>query len=64
MSIIYCEKHHRHFDSDFDSECPECEEECEFCGGEGVVTTDADDGEGHIMRGAGNEVPCVCQLEE
>lgn len=64
MSIIYCEKHHRHYDSDYDEECPECEEECEHCGGEGVVRTDADDGEGHIMRGAGGEVPCICQIEE
>lgn len=45
-------------------ESPGCEEECEHCGGEGVVRTDADDGEGHIMRGVGGEVPCICQIEE
>lgn len=64
MSIIYCEKHHRHFDSDFDSECPECEEECEFCGGEGEVTVDEfDPDSGQMMRGVGHQ-KCVCQLED
>lgn len=27
MSIIYCHKHNRHVDTDYDVECPECEEE-------------------------------------
>lgn len=36
---------------------------CEYCLGEGYVVSDADDGEGHIMRGAGEEVKCVCQYE-
>ena len=38
-------------------------EECDYCGGEGVITGDADDGEGHLMRGAGDEETCICQLE-
>lgn len=63
MSIIYCEKHHRHYDSDFDIDCLECEEECEYCGGTGEVATDEDDGEGHIMRGVGTE-KCICQIEQ
>jgi hypothetical protein len=27
MSIIYCEKHDLHWDSDFLEECPQCENE-------------------------------------
>lgn len=27
MSMMYCDIHHRHFDSDFETDCPECEEE-------------------------------------
>lgn len=27
MSMMYCEKHNRHFDSDYDTECPECEDD-------------------------------------
>ena len=29
MSMMYCDIHHRHFDSDFETDCPECEEEVE-----------------------------------
>lgn len=36
------------------------EGECIYCGGEGEVATDEDDGEGHIMRGVGTQ-KCVCQ---
>ena len=36
--------------------------ECEYCGGEGVLSTDVDDGEGHLMQGVGEE-KCICQLE-
>jgi len=57
MSIMYCEKHDEHFDSDFHTECEEC-------GGGGYVTEDADDGEGHIMRGAGDWVRCICNLKK
>ncbi len=41
MSMIYCYKHDRHFDSDFDTECSDCEAEddtiiktdtCSVCG--------------------------------
>ena len=38
MSIIYCEKHDRHWDSDFKEGCPVCENEptpnevCAYCG--------------------------------
>lgn len=24
---MYCDIHHRHFDSDYETDCPECEEE-------------------------------------
>ena len=27
MSMMYCDIHHRHFDSDFETDCPECEDE-------------------------------------
>lgn len=27
MSIIYCHKHDRHVDTDYDTDCPECEDE-------------------------------------
>ena len=27
MSMIYCHKHDRYVDTDFDVECPECEED-------------------------------------
>lgn len=27
MSIIYCYKHDKHFDSDYDEDCSECIEE-------------------------------------
>ena len=38
----------------------EKEERCEYCKGTGEVSTDEDDGEGHIMRGVGTE-KCICQ---
>lgn len=27
MSVMYCEKHDRYHDTDYDLECPVCEEE-------------------------------------
>lgn len=36
------------------------EDECEFCGGEGFVVTDEDDGEGHVRIGVGHR-RCVCK---
>lgn len=63
MSIIYCHKHDRHYDSDFEDDRPKCEELCEYCNGEGVVATDVDDGEGHLMRGVGDSKPCICQIK-
>ena len=39
------------------------EEVCDYCGGEGVVNSDVDDGEGHLMHGVGDEEKCICQLE-
>lgn len=27
MSMMYCHEHDRHYDSDYDYECPECEDE-------------------------------------
>lgn len=62
MSIMYCHKHDTHFDSDLESDCVECENECEFCAGTGVVNEDVSDGEGHTMRGVGDEKPCICQV--
>lgn len=42
----------------------DCQEEvCEFCLGEGTVSTDESDGEGHIMRGVGTE-KCICQIRD
>jgi len=29
MSRMYCHKHDRHVDTDYDVECPECEDELE-----------------------------------
>ena len=26
MSMMYCHKHDRHYDTDYDTECPRCEE--------------------------------------
>lgn len=43
-------------------EC-EVEEVCEFCLGEGEVSEDVDDGEGHTMRGVGTR-KCICRVEE
>lgn len=64
MSIMICEKHHRHYDSDFHEDCPECEEECEFCGGEGEVAVDEfDPDSGQYMRGVRTK-KCVCQVNE
>jgi hypothetical protein len=40
MSIIYCEKHDRRWDSDFLMECPGCECEtvpCTRCNGTGAI---------------------------
>lgn len=62
MSIIYCEKHHRHYDSDFDEECPGCEEECEFCHGAGGWHSDAIDRDGNIEVGVGEWEKCICQI--
>ena len=36
------------------------EDECEFCGGDGYVTVDEDDGEGHSMGGVGSR-RCICR---
>ena len=38
------------------------DEVCELCGGTGEITTDEDDGEGHIQRGVGTR-KCICQIE-
>jgi hypothetical protein len=38
MSMIYCHKHDKHYDSDYDTDCVECENEatevdhCVVCG--------------------------------
>lgn len=48
--------------SDCKKEC-EVEEVCEFCYGDGEVSTDEDDGEGHIMRGVGSQT-CICRVRE
>ncbi len=61
MSIMICEKHDRHYDSDF-TDCPECEDECEYCGGTGETATDETDSDGNIMRGVGTQ-KCICQYE-
>lgn len=41
MSIIYCEKHDRKWDSDFKSSCPVCDAdewpECAACNGYGYI---------------------------
>ena len=37
------------------------EERCEECHGEGEVSIDEDDGEGHIMSGVGTS-KCECQI--
>lgn len=34
---------------------------CEECDGTGFVAYDAEDGEGHTMRGAGGMRVCICQ---
>lgn len=43
------------------------EYECEYCGGlngeHHEIATDEDDGEGHIMRGAGVPVACPATKE-
>lgn len=63
MSIIYCDKHDKHFDSDFEEDCPKCEEECEHCGGEGEVAVDVLDPDSmRYMAGVGSQ-PCICRLE-
>ena len=36
---------------------------CPECHGEGEVSTDVDDGEGHTMRGVGTE-KCRCQIKD
>lgn len=33
MSIIYCHTHDRHVDTDYETDCPECEEEVEVAPG-------------------------------
>lgn len=66
---MMCDKHQTFFDSDFYEECAVCEseysdaDECEWCGGTGEVMVDAEDGEGHTMRGAGGFKKCTCKLE-
>jgi len=35
----------------------------EYCLGEGVVSCDESDGEGHIMKGVGTQ-KCVCQIKD
>ena len=49
-----------------DASCENCgwEEVCEFCHGSGTTHEDVDDGEGHLMRGVGKEIPCICQIEK
>jgi len=37
---------------------------CDFCDGDGERSTDVDDGEGHLMRGVGDKVKCICQIKE
>jgi hypothetical protein len=43
-------------------------DQCEHCGGldgeHDEIPTDEDDGEGHIMRGAGRPIPCPALTEE
>lgn len=39
------------------------EEECEYCGGSGEVSTNSIDSSGNIERGTGSEV-CVCMIKE
>ena len=38
------------------------EDTCEECCGTGEVSTDEDDGEGHIMHGVGTK-KCICQYD-
>lgn len=38
----------------------EKEDVCEFCGGDGFITLDEDDGEGHTRAGVGQR-RCVCK---
>jgi rubrerythrin len=54
------EQREKNYDIDSDYE-----DKCEVCGGEGWVREDASDGEGHIMRGAGDDVRCPeCNSKE
>lgn len=39
------------------------DEQCTMCDGEGVVAVDESDGEGHYMRGVG-EQKCLCRLDD
>lgn len=39
MSMMYCHTHDRHYDSDYDTDCPECEEMPETVT---IYSTDAD----------------------
>lgn len=49
--------------------CSKCKEKCEveevcaFCLGDGEVSTDEQDGEGHTMRGVGTQT-CPCSVKE
>lgn len=43
---------------------PEKEEVCEYCTGTGEISTDVDDGEGHVMQGVGDKQKCICQIKE
>lgn len=43
----------------------DCQEVCEFCGGEGEYYGDEDDGEGHVARGVTGPFPCpVCNPKD
>jgi len=46
------------------TETPNVKELCEYCEGTGEISTDVDDGEGHIMHGAGDKEPCICKIKE
>ncbi len=49
--------------------CSKCKQECqvenvcEYCRGDGEVSVDETDGEGHMMSGVGTE-KCECRLDE
>lgn len=45
---------------DFAPKDSEPDEECEFCGGEGFIAIDEDDGEGNTRKGVGSR-RCICR---